>query len=314
MAFCGDNGIYFDIKQLQLLDILYATRSVSKTAERMGQSQPMTSVLLRQIREKVGDPLFIRTSKEMVPTPRAESVVRKAREALDSIRQICDDVPRFNPGVSYRTFRICVPDSSHITFIPKLLNYVSSVAPTVKFETLPVNHETPMLLENGEVDLARGGFVPGMDTGFHQQTLYKQDFICLAKKGHPRITETLTLEDYQRESHIAVSYGVADGVNALITKALQSQYIERRVQLTLSGFLGIGATIATTELIATLPRTIGETLAANHGLQVLKCPVQFPTYMVMQYWHSRYHREPGNQWLRKLCSEITDANWQPEIA
>ena len=38
----GPRG-YFDVKQLQLLDVLYATRSVTKTAERLGQTQPTVS-------------------------------------------------------------------------------------------------------------------------------------------------------------------------------------------------------------------------------------------------------------------------------
>ena len=34
----NDSSAYFDVKQLQLLDVLYTTRSVTKTAERLGQT------------------------------------------------------------------------------------------------------------------------------------------------------------------------------------------------------------------------------------------------------------------------------------
>lgn len=62
----------------KLLDVLHSTRSVTKTAERLGQTQPTISTWLKQIRDKVGDPLFIRTAKEMIPTPRADQIVEKA--------------------------------------------------------------------------------------------------------------------------------------------------------------------------------------------------------------------------------------------
>jgi DNA-binding transcriptional LysR family regulator len=298
-----DTGAYLDVRQLQLLDVLHTTRSVTRTAERLGQTQPTVSAWLRRIRERVGDPLFVRTSKEMVPTPRADLLVEKAREILEAMRQISGMAPGFDPAVSTRVFRICAPDSAHITMIPPLLRCIRGIAPNVQVKTLPIDENTARLLENGDADLAFGGFVPGMDTGFYQQALISQDFICLAGADHPHIRGRLTLEDYQREAHVAVSYGGTHGINALIQSVLHAGRIKRRVLLTLTGFLGIGSVIATTDLIATLPRNIGETLAGQYGLQVLDCPVEIPTYMIKQYWHARYHRDPGNQWLRRLCAQ-----------
>lgn len=302
----NDSTPYFDVKQLQLLDVLYTTRSVTKTAERLGQTQPTVSTWLKQIRDRVGDPLFIRTSKEMIPTPRADVMVEKAREILEALRHISGAVPHFDPATSTRVFRICAPDSAHITMIPLLLQYIRGVAPSVQVETLPVNENTARLLESGEADIAWGGFIPGMDNGFYQQALIKQDFICLASMDHPRVQGRLSLEAYQAEAHVAVSYGGTHGVNALIKTALHSQHVERRVLLTLAGFLGIGKVIAATDLISTLPRNIGETLASQYGLQILECPVRIPGYMIRQYWHARYHRDPGNQWLRKLCAQFAE--------
>lgn len=302
----GDSGAYFEVKQLQLLDVLHSTRSVTRTAERLGQTQPTISTWLKQIRDKVGDPLFIRTAKEMIPTPRADQIVEKARAILEAMRQLSGDVPHFDPATSSRVFRMCAPDSAHITMIPRLLQCIRGIAPNVQVETLPINEHTAQMLESGDADLAYGGFVPGMDTGFYQQALIKQDFICLASMDHPRIKGTLTLDDYQREAHVAVSYGGIHGVNALIQSALHAQQVERRVLLTLAGFLGIGKVIGSTDLITTLPHNIAETLAAQYELQLLECPVRIPSYMIRQYWHARYHRDPGNQWLRRLCAQYAE--------
>jgi DNA-binding transcriptional LysR family regulator len=298
-----DTSAYFDIKQLQLLDALHATRSVTRAAERLGQTQPTVSAWLKQIRDKVGDPLFVRTSNEMMPTPRAELLVEKAREILEAMHQMNGAAPCFDPATSARVFRICAPDSAHMTMIPRLLQYIRSVAPSIQIETLPVNENSARLLESGDADLAYGGFIPGMDTGFYQRALIRQDFICLASMDHPRIAgDELTMEDYQCEAHVAVSYGGTHGINALIRATLHAQHVQRRILLTLAGFLGIGKVIATTDLVATLPRNIGETLASQYGLRILECPVEIPSYTIKQYWHTRYHRDPGNQWLRKLCA------------
>jgi DNA-binding transcriptional LysR family regulator len=300
----SDSHAYFDVKHLQLLDVLYLTRSVTKTAEHLGLPQPTVSVWLKQIRKKLGDPLFIRTSREMFPTPRAELVVKKAREILESMRQICDDVPSFDPSTANRTFRICMPDSGHLTLMPQLIEHIRMTAPQVRIETLSVDQNTAQHLESGYADLAYGGFVSGMDTTFHQKILVRQqDFICLASKRHPRIQDTLSFADYQREAHVAVIYS-GSLANSMLKSALQAKKIERREVVTFNGALGVGKVIAASDLIATLPRQIGTILAEINDLQLLKCPIPIPCYEVRQFWHSRFHRDPGNQWLRNLITRL----------
>jgi DNA-binding transcriptional LysR family regulator len=290
-----------DVRQLRLLDSLYTTHSVTRTAERLGQTQPTVSIWLRKLRSQLNDPLFVRTSAGMSPTPRAEVVVAKAREILESMRQITDDAPKFDPGTATRTFRICVPDSSHVTLLPKLLLHIRKFAPSVRVEVVPVDKETARVLEAGEADLAIGGFVDDVEVGFYQQALFDQDFVCLVSADHPRIRGRLTLEAYKKEAHLEVSYG---RVNEVIEQELVAQKIKRRSLLAVPGFLGVGTLVATTDMIATLPRQIGETLAKSSGLRLFPCPFRVPSYTVRQYWHARFHQDPGHQWLRGLCSQL----------
>jgi DNA-binding transcriptional LysR family regulator len=290
-----------DVRQLRLLDSLYTTHSVTRTAERLGQTQPTVSIWLRKLRSQLQDPLFVRTSAGMSPTPRAEIVVGKAREILESMRQITDDTPSFDPSTATRTFRICVPDSSHVTLLPKLLLHIRTFAPSVRVDVVPVDKHTARILEAGEADLAIGGFVDDVEAGFYQQALFDQDFVCLVSAAHPRIKGRLTLEAYQKEAHLEVSYG---RVNEVIEQELVAQKIKRRTLLSLPGFLGVGTLVAKTDMIATLPRQIGETLAAANGLRLFSCPFRVPSYTVRQYWHARFHQDPGHQWLRGLCSEL----------
>ena len=48
-----------ELKLLQLFDVLYDTRSVTRVAEQLGQSQPTISIWLARLREHLHDPLFI---------------------------------------------------------------------------------------------------------------------------------------------------------------------------------------------------------------------------------------------------------------
>ena len=109
------------------------------------------------------------------------------------------------------------------------------------------------------------------------------------------------LKQYKEESHVLI----ASGTGAILqNEALKKQRINRRILLELPGFLGLPASLATTDLIVTLPRHIGETLAHSEKLKVLDCPVTIPSFTVKQHWHARYHNDPANIWLRSICSEL----------
>ena len=90
----------------------------------------------------------------------------------------------------------------------------------------------------------------------------------------------------------------------LLEEALASNSVERRIQLELPGFLGLAAIVSTTDLLVTLPRQIGATLAQSGGLRVHRCPLPIPSFTVKQHWHARYHRDPANRWLRGVCADL----------
>ena len=289
-----------DVRQLQLFDLLYTTRSVTRTAELLEQSQPTVSISLGKLRRRLRDPLFVRTPSGMQPTPRADALIAQAREILDSLRRFSQWEPEFVPATAQRRFRICMTDASHITLLPQLLAHVRAVAPHVRFDALSIDGNTALALETGVADLAVG-YIPWLESGIYQQTLFPQDWVCLANRRHPRIGKTLTLKAYQEEEHVNILGGTAARV---LESALDTARVRRITTLELPGFLGLGAILSTTDLIATLPRHIGETLAELGHLKVCACPVSIPTFTVKQHWHARYHNDPGNKWLRGTLAAL----------
>lgn len=295
-----DPSQLLDPKLLTLFALLYNTRSVTRAAEELNQSQPTISAWLSRLRELLGDPLFVRTAGGMQPTPRADALVEPVREALQSLRRISAPAQVFVPAEAQRGFLVCMTDASHITMLPRLLKRVRREAPRVRLAATPINDQTVRDLESGRADLALG-IVPGLESGFYQQVFYEQDFVCLASPAHPEFGRGLTLDGYRAAAHVEVLSGKS---HALLEEALKAQRIRRDVLLQLPGFLGLATVVAETDLVATVPRQIGETLARQGGLQVLPCPVKVPSYTVKQYWHARMHHDPANRWLRGVCASL----------
>ena len=57
-----------DLNLVRVLATLYATRSVTRAAERLGLSQPTVSNALARLRQALGDELLVRSSQGLVPT------------------------------------------------------------------------------------------------------------------------------------------------------------------------------------------------------------------------------------------------------
>jgi DNA-binding transcriptional LysR family regulator len=285
---------------LQLFDVLYGTRSVTQSAEQLGLSQPTVSIWLSRLRRELRDPLFVRTAAGMQPTPRADALIGPAREALESLRRLSAWEATFVPATAQRRFRICMTDASHITLLPQVLAHVRAAAPHVRLEALRMDVHVGEALATGDADLAVG-YAPWLESGIYQQTLFPQDWVCLANGAHPRVATSLTLQAYRDEAHVAVAAGTG---YQLLEGALRARGIRRRVLLELPGFLGLPAIVSTTDLIVTLPRHIGETLAKIGGLAVHDCPLPVPTFLVKQHWHARYHHDAANRWLRGILASL----------
>ena len=151
--------------------MLYDTRSVTRTAKQLGQSQPTISLWLGKPREQLGDPLFVRTPTGMAPTPQADARITPCRELLESLRRLTAWEIGLDPASAQRCFCLCLSDASHITLLPKILEYLRNHAPVIRLEVARIDGNTERALETGEADLAIG-FVPWLGGGIYQQVFF----------------------------------------------------------------------------------------------------------------------------------------------
>lgn len=290
-----------DTRLLQVFDEIYKTRSVSRAAEQLGLGQPVVSIALGKLRQHFGDRLFVRTSSGMEPTPLGEELVRPMRAAIDALQVALGHRTVFDPRAVQRTFRIAMTDISQIVLLPGLWARLHQVAPGVTVDVTNLSLETAHMLESGEVDLALG-FMPQLDAGFYQQTLFAQRYACLASVDHPRIRGELSLEGFQAEEHaVVISSGTG---HAYLERELARQGITRKVVLRVPNFLGLAFVVERTDLVVTIPTRLGEMLSQHGRFRIYPTPFTLPGYTVKQFWHERFHHDPGNRWLRSLIREL----------
>ncbi len=289
-----------DTKLLRVFVELRRTRSVSLAAERMGMSQSTMSFCLAKLRELFNDPLFVRTSSGMEPTARAREIEQKISAALAAMDSLLEPVA-FVAEQSSRIFRLCMTDISHIVLLPRIVNRLREVAPGVRIEIQRIAADTHSRMEAGEADLSIG-FMPQLDAGFYRQRLFTQDFVCMASSRHPRVRSTFKSDAFCQEGHIDVTPSMTSQL--IVEKAIRQAGFERHVMLSLPSYLGLATIVAQTDLVATVPRLLGEILAKQEPLNLFAPPLKIPAYAINQYWHARYHQDPGHAWLRQLLAEL----------
>jgi DNA-binding transcriptional LysR family regulator len=153
-------------------------------------------------------------------------------------------------------------------------------------------------LEAGHVDIAIG-LLPQLKAGVFQRRLFLQRYVCIFSKEHPLARKrSVSLKDFSAADHVQVQaagtgHGKADDVMA-------AQGIHRRIKLKVPHFVAIGHILRSSDMIATVPERLAQSIAEPFGLVWRPHPVALPQIAINLFWHAKAHRDPGNQWLRGL--------------
>ncbi|MBB5392313.1 MULTISPECIES: LysR family transcriptional regulator [unclassified Herbaspirillum] len=296
----------FDLNLLPVALAIFEERSVSGAARKLDMSQPAVSVALNKLRLALGDPLFVRTAHGMEPTPRALTLISPTRDIMQRLHTDVLASETFNPASTTRRFAIALSDIGEMTFLPKLLDRLRRDAPLASILSLSMSPlELSAALENGEVDLAVGYFPDLKNRNFFQQRLFSHDFICLLSADHPHRSRKITIDQFLRMGHAVIK---AEGRSQeLFEQFLIRQKIQRRIVLSTPHFMSIPFLIASSDLIATVPRAVGESFAQFSNIKLVEPPFEIPSFDLRQHWHRKYHKDGGNAWLRAVIAEMFSA-------
>lgn len=284
-----------DLNLLVVFQQLYKDRQVSAAAISLDLSQPAVSSALNRLRRILGDQLFVRTGRGMLPTPFAEKLIEKIADALHTINGALNQQGAFDPLTATHNFTLSMADVGEVYFLPKFMAARSREAPHITITSVRHASDLPEDMANGKVDLALGA-LPGLKTNFFQRRLFPQRYVCLFRKGHPLDKPKITPAEFAAAEHVIV---IAPGTgHARMNEIMLRAGVRRIVPLRVPQWVSVADILPTTNLVATVPEKFAERGAAYFGLKYVPHPIKLPQVQINLYWHARYHREPANQWLR----------------
>jgi DNA-binding transcriptional LysR family regulator len=289
-----------DLHALRVLDALFRDRSLTRAAEALRTSQPALSKTLARLRRYFGDPLFVRVALHMEPTAKALELEKPIRALLDGMQRLREEQIHFDPRASNRTFRVFTLDAGVIVLLPAVIKLLLSDAPGVRVRAAQVSlQHLHASLEGGEIDLAIGEF-PQLVAGIRQQKLYAGQHMSIFQKNHPRLGPNPTQADFSTEQHVLVTAAGTGHPHQIAERSLEAQLAPRNVIAHVPSFTAAAILAKHTDAIATMPGPVANVLARELDMQIAKTPIKLPGFEIAQYWHERFDRDPGNQWLRSV--------------
>uniref|UniRef100_UPI000D396079 LysR family transcriptional regulator n=1 Tax=unclassified Variovorax TaxID=663243 RepID=UPI000D396079 len=291
-----------DLNLLVIFEAMARHRSVNRTAEAVGLSQPATSAALARLRAAFDDPLFVRAGAQMEPTPRAQQLAPAVQRVVQMIQSDVLQPAGFDPAHTERGFTLLTPDIGEVAFLPAVLRRLRQEAPHVTLRALAKPRlAAAQALEAGEADLAVGFFPDLHKAGYFQQALFKTSYACIACARNEAAGARMTLRQYLSARHVVVR---PDGREHQIDRLIEAKGWQRRVTLELSHFMSLLALLPGSDLIATVPDDIATVVGRHVPLKTIELPFRAPQILVQQYWHRRLHSDPANRWLRKVFYEV----------
>lgn len=293
-----------DWRLLGALEVLVRERNVTRAAKTLGLSQPAMSHALKRLRHALQDPILVRTTQGMLPTPRATELAQAATQALGVLREALATTKAFDAATSTQRFRLGATDHSIAALLAQLAGELEREAPQIDLEISAWRgNATFREVESGELDLAIAiGELVDEPAGLHRRSLFGDRFVCLVRADHPTIRASLDLETFVKTPHVLVS--PRGGHTGIVDTALSRVGMSRRVAVVVPNFLAVPLIVAKTDYIATLSAYVALPLARAMNLRVLPTPIAVPESDWFCVWHERTHKDPAHRWLRDRLSTL----------
>ena len=294
------------LRDLRVLEVMLTEGSLTRAAIRLNTTQPSLSKALGRLRSHFDDPLLVRDGQSMRPTPKGAGMLTPVRELLSAANNIGNTANgRFEPASSSRKFRLLLSDVGMVLFLPRLTARLAASGPKLKLEAIPLDsHNFEARLAKGEADLALGAYAKAPQD-LRRQQLYADSYLSVVRRDHPRKRHLGRVAGFRAAQHIVITASeTGHSAHRMAQDAIEGAVAAEHALLRLPSFIAAALVAAETDGVATLPAKLAMSIKDRLQLATFQPPVKMPPIAVAQYWHARYHQDPGHRWLRQTCFDL----------
>src|SRR5919108_3407898 len=289
-----------DLNLLKAFDALTSERVVTRAAGRIGLSQPAMSHALSRLRSLFADDLFVRTPTGMEPTARAREIAPLVAAATEHIEAALNLSIGFDPAKSAGIFTAGMAEYAEVALVGRLAEAFAQRAARATLRLTPLTGvDGAEQLDRGAIDVAVA-HLGALPTHIESIVLMRDPFVVVARRGHPIAEQNLSIETYAALNHILVS--PRSDTSGALDRILVDFGLRRRIALLVATYLALPVALASSDLVATVPRRTARQIAATAEIEIMPLPIDF-SMTVSMAWHRRATSEPAQSWFRALLIE-----------
>ncbi len=284
-----------DLNLLTVFLVLHREGSVTRTAEALHLGQPAISGALKRLREMFNDPLFVRSAKGMLPTPRAEALIAHMQPLMENLHTVMFGAQDFSAATARHTFRVGMSDWSEHWLMPELLPAIAHDAPGVGLHIIAADpFQVRGLLEQDAIDIAVSLNKPS--TGeVVSEPIMTMGVTTLWSPQQIPCNGPLSINDFIAYEHVMVSY--RDAKHSEIDRRLADQGLQRRVRYITPNFSTFPLLLTTMPLFATVPQGLARRWQQHFALRSSVPPIAYPAFTLCILRHKRREQDPALNWL-----------------
>ncbi|MEA4526557.1 LysR family transcriptional regulator [Klebsiella pneumoniae] len=302
-----------DMGLLVSLDVLLEEANVTRAARRLAISQPALSAQLARLRQVLDDPLLVpaERGRGMRLTPRAAQLKSPLHELLTRLEDLVEAPYAFDPSTAKRDFTIALNDNAAMTIGLDLIECIRKQSYAgIRLAMLQIPRDEVLdLAARGRIDLVIGtrAFMP---PGLRTHDLVDDRFQVAQRKGHPRGTAAMTLEQYCAYEHVLVSTNGSyhSGIDDFLAELGHYRHTTVSVQY----YTAVPPILERTNCLATLPERFLHRF--DHMIDRFDLPFAFDPFQLQVGWHPRFDEDLGHQWLREQLISVRSVGFHAELS
>lgn len=300
-----------DLNLLVVLDAIFTEGGITAAAAKLNLTQPAVSHALGRLRDVLGDPLFERNGRRLVPTPFARNLIEPIRQSLRGIEIALAESEHFDPATTRRHFVLGIRDVLEARILPSLMHRIAEVAPHVDLSAIHVDRRVlEGELAAGRVDAALDIWL-SVPSHIRHRHLMEDRFVVIARSGHPRVRGHIDLETYISLQHVLVSARTSGpGLEDIELARLGHN---RHVRLRCQHYFAGCRVVSQTDMVLTMTEHYARITNRPFANQIVPFPIEGPGLDAYLYWHENVESDPANRWLRGMIIETMAALPQRDV-
>lgn len=212
-------------RRLQAATLLAEMHHMPTVAHLMGMSQSAVSQAIARLEDMLGQPLFLRTARGMMPTDAGRRWAESFERVLAELRHIPEDIAALE-GVVLGVVTVGALPLARSQLLPIAISSVLKRHPQLQIRSLesPYEELTASLL-SGRIDFIVGAQRAGAGDAFESRSLFQDKAALVARSGHP-----LASRDKLRISDLAGFPWVLSRHGTPLRESLVQFFVSKGVQ------------------------------------------------------------------------------------